>query len=656
MTRSASSLTLLGMALAAVGGTSMAEEANGGAVRLETRRGGGFTCTTPSYQAGVDGLGNLVSLRAGGTEFLAPAGGTGPAGGFVHAGAFVPLKSVKQTAPDTLVAEGAPKDPAKAVPNSPCPLDARLTYRFLPDRIVLTLEQSLDVYGNFAWVPSPSVLASRDALTDFPIKPEGPAPYGQTDPRWLTREGPVLRFDFGVWQRGFANASWVEAAFEGRKVRALASTAPAARPINAVVTPLALPAPKDALTFDISAESPDFLLPGGRPAHFDIRVTNAGPAPARARVRFEVRDYLTQKPVVSKTTAVGLAGQAAMPLPTDLALKEPGPYRAAVVIEEEDGKPARSFWWVFTYDFERYRPKSTRPDDFGQFWKDALAESAALPLDARMTPVPEKSSAVFEAFKISFATLGGRRIYGWYARPKAAGKYPAQVRFPSSGLYPLPNPEAAADRCCLWILIHGFDVDLSNMPAGDDPGKNYWTAGIESPKTSMWRTIYVSLVRAVEFVLAQPEVDPKRLAVTGGSQGGGLAMAAAALDPRVGLCLPFHSGLPRLDWTVTHEPGYWPFGMGVRPKEQSEEQFLKTLSYFDPANLTQDIRCPVLAEVGMMDTVTAAGNQICALAHVPREHLYLVCSPWAMHGGGSRPGNDIQERYARFRNGEAPLP
>ena len=92
--------------------------------------------------------------------------------------------------------------------------------------------------------------------------------------------------------------------------------------------------------------------------------------------------------------------------------------------------------------------------------------------------------------------------------------------------------------------------------------------------------------------------------------------------------------------------------MAVKPKQQTEEQFLMTLSYFDTANFTQDIRCPVLAEVGLMDTVTAAGNQICALAHVPNRLLYLVCSPWAMHGAGSRDGNRIGECYARFRQGE----
>lgn len=614
-------------------------------VTIQPAEGGGFIARTPQYEARVAADGTLTSLRASGTELLGAPGAV-----FFSAGKFVRLQTARQEGADTIIAEGGPKDPAKSAA-SPCPLNGRITYKFLPDRIELKLEQSMDMYGGFAWVPSAAIAQSRDALTDCPITPGGPAQYQQTDPRWTTQAGAVLRFDFGVWQRGFANAGWGHAQEGGQTIPFMSSTVPASGPITAKVYPLSHPAAADAFTFDISATSPDFLMPGDRPVHFNIAVRNAGPEALAAKVRFEVRDYLTQKPVGGKATDVGLAAGASMDLPTGVPLTTPGPYRGALVIEQ-DGQPARSFWWVFTYDFRRYNPPTTRPPDFVQFWRQARAESDALPLDAKLTRVPEKDTATTEAFKINFATLGGRRIYGWYARPKAPGKYPAHLRFPSSGIYPLGGPEMFADRCSLWIQIHGFDVDLSNMPAGDDPGKGYWTAGIASPQTSMWRTIYMSLVRCVDFMLSQPEVDPAKVVVTGGSQGGGLAMAAASLDPRIKLCMPYHSGLPRLDWTVKHEPGYWPFGMNVKPEGQTEEQFLKTLSYFDPANLLPDVKCPVVAELGLMDTVTAAGNQICALAHVPRGQLFLVCSPWAMHGGGSRDSSLVAQCYDRFLKGE----
>ena len=37
---------------------------------------------------------------------------------------------------------------------------------------------------------------------------------------------------------------------------------------------------------------------------------------------------------------------------------------------------------------------------------------------------------------------------------------------------------------------------------------------------------------------SRPEVDTTRIVVTGGSQGGGLSLATAALDRRISLCAP----------------------------------------------------------------------------------------------------------------------
>ena len=169
------------------------------------------------------------------------------------------------------------------------------------------------------------------------------------------KKGPVLRFDFGVWQRGFAKP--VEARDRRRPPRHLHAEhrargrADESDDLSACRTRAAGP-----LTFDISAASPDFLLPHGRPVHFDIQVANAGPRPLEALLRFEVQDYLTRQPVGSKSTRIKLAAKDKMLLPTDVAVEKPGPYRAAIIVEE-GGSAARSVGWVFTYDFEHYAPK-----------------------------------------------------------------------------------------------------------------------------------------------------------------------------------------------------------------------------------------------------------------------------------------------------------
>ena len=313
---------------------------------------------------------------------------------------------------------------------------------------------------------------------------------------------------------------------------------------------------------------------------------------------------------------------------------------------------------MFTYDFPNYRPALTRQADFEQFWKDTLAELASVPMDAQVTPVPEQSTDTAEAFRVSLATLGGRRVWCWYWKPRQPGRYPVHFELPSSGVYPrqanqVPN---GPDRCGMWMAIHGLPVDFDPQNPPQDPAAwNYWTHGIASPKTSMWRTIYASMVRGIDFLCSRDEVDPKRIMVAGGSQGGGLSMVLAGLDRRVAFAAPAHSGLARLDWTVLHAPGFWPFSMSARPAGQTTDQFLATLSYFDAANFTPDIACPVVAEVSLLDTVTASGNQICALAHLKPGQLELICDPWTSHASEPRGATLRAEAINRWLQGEPPV-
>jgi cephalosporin-C deacetylase-like acetyl esterase len=95
--------------------------------------------------------------------------------------------------------------------------------------------------------------------------------------------------------------------------------------------------------------------------------------------------------------------------------------------------------------------------------------------------------------------------------------------------------------------------------------------------------------------------------------------------------------------------------MQAKPAGQSQERFLKTLSYFDAANFTPDIRCPVVAEVSLLDTVTASGNQICALAHLKPGQLELICDPWHSHSSSPRGSRLRGEAVQRWMKGEPPV-
>ena len=54
------------------------------------------------------------------------------------------------------------------------------------------------------------------------------------------------------------------------------------------------------------------------------------------------------------------------------------------------------------------------------------------------------------------------------------------------------------------------------------------TAGIEDPLTYVYRGAYCDIWRAVDVLLDRREVDPARVGITGGSQGGALSLVPAA--------------------------------------------------------------------------------------------------------------------------------
>ena len=65
--------------------------------------------------------------------------------------------------------------------------------------------------------------------------------------------------------------------------------------------------------------------------------------------------------------------------------------------------------------------------------------------------------------------------------------------------------------------------------AGDPQAPGVMTRGIEDPAGYYYRRLMTDAVRAVDAAKAHPAVDPSRIAVGGGSQGGGLALAVAGL-------------------------------------------------------------------------------------------------------------------------------
>ncbi|MFG2307878.1 acetylxylan esterase [Streptomyces sp. NPDC048566] len=276
-------------------------------------------------------------------------------------------------------------------------------------------------------------------------------------------------------------------------------------------------------------------------------------------------------------------------------------------------------------ELRSYRSASTEPDDFDAFWERTLQEAAEHELGARFEPV-ETSLRTVRVQDVTFAGFGGHPVKGWLTVPAdAAAPLPTVVEFIGYG-----GGRGLAHTHLLWAsagCAH-FVMDTRGQagawggggtpdPVGSGPAfPGFMTRGVEDPAGYYYRRLFTDAVRAVQAARTHPLVDPARVAVLGGSQGGGIAIAVGGLVPDLAAVLPdvpFLCDFPRAT-VVTDRLPYREIGNYLKTHRGRTGQVLRTLAYFDGVHFAARGRAPALFSVALEDqtcppsTVFAAFN------------------------------------------------
>jgi cephalosporin-C deacetylase len=145
----------------------------------------------------------------------------------------------------------------------------------------------------------------------------------------------------------------------------------------------------------------------------------------------------------------------------------------------------------------------------------------------------------------------------------------------------------------------------------------------------------VDCVRAVDYLCSRDDVDQNQIGIWGGSQGGGMSFATAALDQRIDYCV---ADIPWLgSWetyfTLTREEGDEMEEWLAAKEGRNFKDMLKTLSYFDTVNLADRIKCPTYMGVGLQDSICPPTISFGVFNRVPGPKEFRI-SPKAGHGLG----------------------
>jgi cephalosporin-C deacetylase-like acetyl esterase len=181
--------------------------------------------------------------------------------------------------------------------------------------------------------------------------------------------------------------------------------------------------------------------------------------------------------------------------------------------------------------------------------------------------------------------------------------------------------------------------------------KDYRAQGRESRDTIYFLGMYLRLMRALDFLTAQPEWDGKILIVRGGSQGGGQSIAAAGLDPRVSSSA---AGVPALcdhSGNAVGRTAGWPKIVPLI-EGKPDARALEAARYIDCMNLATRAKAEAIISVGFIDTVCPPTSVYATYNNWPGVKT-IVNEPLMGHGSTPRVGSEMaramQEHIARMR-------
>ena len=275
-----------------------------------------------------------------------------------------------------------------------------------------------------------------------------------------------------------------------------------------------------------------------------------------------------------------------------------------------------------------YQPPRAEPADFDAFWADTLAETRRSPLEPRFEPI-DYGLRTLETFDVTFNGYGGQPIKGWLQLPRGrTGPLPCVVEYIGYG-----GGRGFPTDWLLWAsagyahLVMDTRGQGSAWLKGDTPdpeadGTNphhpgFMTRGILRPQTYYYRRVFTDAVRAVETARAHPAIDAARVAVTGGSQGGGIALAVSGLAPDIQAAMPDVPFLChyRRATEITDAHPYQEIARYLMIQRDKEEAAFATLAYFDGLNFAARASAPALFSTGLMDEICPPSTVFAAYNH-----------------------------------------
>jgi len=282
-----------------------------------------------------------------------------------------------------------------------------------------------------------------------------------------------------------------------------------------------------------------------------------------------------------------------------------------------------------TFDFpleklRTYQGINPRPADFDEFWDRGLAEMEAVEPRVELIPADFQTPWA-ECLDMYFTGVGGARLHAKLVRPREATKpHPAVLMFhgysTDSGDWSGKLPYASMGHSVAALDCRGqggLSEDVGGVKGSTLRG--HIIRGLDDePHRMLFRHVFLDTAQIARIVMRMPDVDPKRIGATGGSQGGGLTLACASLEPKIKLVAPAYPFLCdyKRVWEMDQDKDAYTelrdYFRRFDPLHEREDEVFTRLGYIDVQHLCPRIRGEVVMAIGLRDTVCPPSTQFAA--------------------------------------------
>jgi cephalosporin-C deacetylase len=287
-------------------------------------------------------------------------------------------------------------------------------------------------------------------------------------------------------------------------------------------------------------------------------------------------------------------------------------------------------------ELKHYMGSSPKASDIDDFWDNELAQMR------RMDPQLHLEEADFQVpfatcYHMTFIGSGGAKIYSKLIKPKhIETKAPAVIRFHgysgSSGDWSDLLHYAASGMIIAAMDCRGqggFSEDIGNVKGGTLYG--FIVKGLDSGKEHLYfKHVFLDAAQLAGIILNMDDVDESKVYACGGSQGGALTLACAALEPRISKLAPVHPFLSDykrvwdMDLDKQAYEGIRQYFRHFDPTHTKKDSFFHTLSYIDIQYLVPRIKGNVLFFTGLMDDICPPSTQFAAYNKIESQKEIII--------------------------------